>query len=283
MFFSSCVAKPCWATRLNPRLQCRQFAMWAEEPRIYKNRSYPRAYNPKTTQLKDEYLTILSSKQPLLFLRHQDFKARDLIKLRSSIAAISSLLVAGEHTPVTSRLTGVRASVLGVAFRECEHLDNRTRRSIKKLMGKGAIFVLSLPILNPPHLMTLLRVLDRAVPSKRAAPSAEEVAKAKQEAEADFMPGKEQKRQRPVLVPQLELVGALIEGKAYEARDIREMAKLPPLQTLHSQIVGLISSPASQISGILSQASGGQLLRTLQGHQRALEDSPISPEPGVVQ
>jgi len=248
--------------------------MWVEEPRVYKNRSYPRTYDPKTARLKDEYLHLLNSGQPLLFLRHQDFKARDLIKLRSSIAAASPRL-ASEDALVSppARLSGVRTSVLGVAVRECTQLDNRRRRMMKKLLGKGAIFILSLPTLDPPHLTALMRVLDRAVPPKRPPPSPEELTKAKQEAEADFVPGKEQKRQRPNLIPQLELAGALLEGKVYDVWDVREIAKLPSLQALHSQIVGLISSPASQLSGILSQASGGQLLRTLQGYQQSLEDS----------
>jgi hypothetical protein len=40
---------------------------------------------------------------------------------------------------------------------------------------------------------------------------------------------------------------------------------LPDLDTLRAQIVGLISAPAAQLSGVLSAAAGGQLSRVLEG------------------
>lgn len=251
-------------------------AMWVEAPRVYKNRSAERTYNPVAVRRKNEYLDLLQTKKPLISLRHQDFKARDLIKLRTGIntafkkSSPKDEIEAGEAIP--PQLVGIRTSALGVALRECEHLDQLTRRRLKTLIGKGSLFILTLPTLHPPQLFTLLRTLDRAVPPKKPPPTPAELAKIKAEQESDFVPGKQQKRQRPKLIPQLEVACALIEGKAYEVPMVKEIATLPALGALHSQIVGLISSPAAQIAGILGQASGGQLLRTLQGYQKSLEE-----------
>jgi len=68
-------------------------------------------------------------------------------------------------------------------------------------------------------------------------------------------------------------MGALIEGRVFKAPDVQEVAKLPTLVTLHAQIVGLLSSPATQLAGVLSQAGGGQLVRTLAGFQKGLEEA----------
>jgi len=44
------------------------------------------------------------------------------------------------------------------------------------------------------------------------------------------------------------------------------------LDTLHSQIIGLLSSPGTQLAGVLSEASGGKLARTLEGLKKSVED-----------
>jgi ribosomal protein L10 len=54
---------------------------------------------------------------------------------------------------------------------------------------------------------------------------------------------------------------------------VRDVSKLPTLDTLRAQIVGLLSSPAVQLAAILSEASGGKLARTLEGLKKGLEES----------
>jgi len=50
------------------------------------------------------------------------------------------------------------------------------------------------------------------------------------------------------------------------------VSKLPTLDTLRAQVVGLLSAPASQLAMILGEASGGKLARTLEGLKIGLEE-----------
>ena len=86
------------------------------------------------------------------------------------------------------------------------------------------------------------------------------------------VPGRKMKRQRPVLDPELTLVGALIEGRVFSVEKVKDVSKLPTLETLRQQIVGLISSPAVQLAMVLGEASGGKLARTLEGLKKGLEE-----------
>lgn len=65
--------------------------------------------------------------------------------------------------------------------------------------------------------------------------------------------------------PKIFCVGAVVDGEIITADGVRTLGTLPELDTLRAQIVGLISAPASQLSGVLSAAAGGQLSRVLEG------------------
>jgi len=84
----------------------------------------------------------------------------------------------------------------------------------------------------------------------------------------DFVPGRRVKRVKPTLTPELTVMGALIEGKVFKTPAVQDVASLPTLDTLRAQLIGLIGSPANQIARILVQASGGQLVRTVEGFQK---------------
>lgn len=80
------------------------------------------------------------------------------------------------------------------------------------------------------------------------------------------------KRIRQVMQPELKLVGALIDGRVFLPQGVRDVSKLPTLDTLRAQIVGLLSAPANQLAGVLSEASGGRLARALEGLRKGLEE-----------
>jgi ribosomal protein L10 len=67
-------------------------------------------------------------------------------------------------------------------------------------------------------------------------------------------------------------LGALIEGRFFGPPRLHEVARLPTLDTLRAQIVGLLGSHAIQLAGVLSEAGGGKLARTLQGLKKGLEE-----------
>src|ERR1700761_3553485 len=219
--------------------QHRQYALWVGRPRTFPNRTYPRTYNPQTILLKDKYLSLLNTGRPLLFLKHKDFKANGLIKLRRDVASTFSARHADPSKAEddgTGHILGVRTAVFGVALREYVFVDDTARFAIKKMIGKGALFVLTLPSIDPIHLSNLMNVLQRAVPRKKKPPTPEEVERAKADANADFVPGKRQINLRPIKTPELELVGALVNSRPLFFDDVKLISKLPPLEYLHSQI-----------------------------------------------
>jgi len=50
----------------------------------------------------------------------------------------------------------------------------------------------------------------------------------------------------------LALRGGVLSGKAMEAADVEELAKLPPMDLLKSQLVGVIVAPLTQLVGLLN-------------------------------
>jgi ribosomal protein L10 len=173
--------------------------------------------------------------------------------------------------PTLPTLSVIRSSLFGVALRDFAPIDAKTGEEIAQTV-QGGLAVLSLPVFNPPQLQAILRALERSVPKPKP-PTAEELKQAAAlEAQDPPNPGRRVKRSRKVHEPELALMGALIEGRVFKALGVKEVARLPTLDTLHAQIVGLLSSPGMQLAAVLSEASGGKLARTLEGLKKSLEE-----------
>ncbi|EJC98774.1 uncharacterized protein FOMMEDRAFT_50369, partial [Fomitiporia mediterranea MF3/22] len=173
------------------------------------------------------------------------------------------------------QLTIVRSSIFGVALRNQAPLDQKATSEIAKMAGGDGLAILSLPSLDPPTLHAILRALERSVPKKSEGGAQKDAKKnGKERANDDDegrVPGRRVKRQKPMLDPELALVGALIEGRVFGVEQVKDVSKLPTLETLRQQIIGLISSPAVQLAMVLGEASGGKLARTLEGLKKGLE------------
>ncbi|TDL20890.1 hypothetical protein BD410DRAFT_750151, partial [Rickenella mellea] len=254
----------------------RSYAISVQPPIEWEGKRLPRRFDERKTFLYNQYARLLasSSSSPILFLEHTNFRAQSLIKLRRDIAAAST-----QHVPTLSgnistkdtpaKLSVITTSLFGVALRDYAPLDQKASKEIEKMV-KGGLAVLTLPTLNPPQLQAIVRALERAVPPK-VAQTPEELAK-EASAEADaYVPGRRQKRIRKRYTPELTVLGAIIEGRVFSVQGVKDVAGLPTLETLHAQIVGLLSSPATQLAAVLSEASGGRLARTLEGFKKGLE------------
>ena len=53
--------------------------------------------------------------------------------------------------------------------------------------------------------------------------------------------------------------------------DVDKLGKLPDLDGLRSQLVGLLEMRGRELVGVLGQAGGGSLVRTLQGRENDLK------------
>lgn len=269
----------------------RAYAMSVKPPRRYPKKTEPRIYSERKQFLYNQYLRLLETSKecPLIFLQHTNFSISRLTKLRKDIAVATtrkggfapSLLNPGP-TPLTRSndpsliippsLTVIRTSIFGAALRDYVHIDAKTAKDISNTVGNG-LAVLSLPSLDPPMLNAILNALRKSVPPLKPKGGAQDSSSKKPSADdPDFVPGRRVKRVRPTLTPELTVMGALIEGRVFKAPAVQDVASLPTLDTLRAQLVGLISSPANQIAGVLIQASGGQLARTLEGFRKGLED-----------
>ncbi|KZT52999.1 hypothetical protein CALCODRAFT_501600 [Calocera cornea HHB12733] len=229
----------------------------ARPPSLRVNRSNPRVY-PRRKAFSHAHLSLLVSSSPLiLLLTHSALPAAFLAKFRRDVARAVNPPLRGsprllEDEPGTwpgrkpdAKLHVIRGSILGAVLREQAPQMYSVHEALK-----GPMAALAYPVLDPPVLAALLRAVDRASAQLRA---------------ADLPTGKKHR-------PTMQLVGALVGGQVMYDPQLRETSRLPRLDTLRAQIVGLLSAPAAQISGVLEQARGGRHVRLLDSYAKGGEE-----------
>lgn len=250
-----------------------------------KREGKEREYSERKAFKVNQYTRLFESSKdsPLIFLAHTDFSVQRLAKLRRDISNaavkhVTSLpsLSSPTPAPVTEQpplptLTVVSTSYFGVALRNYSPMDSATIKAIAD-MQNGGLAILSFPDFNPPQLDAVLKAMSRSVPPRKVKTKAEIEQEAKDAADA-YVPGRRVKRQRPEPTPDLKVVGALVEGRVFKAaEEVSEVAKLPNLDTLRAQLVGLLSAPSMQLAALLNEAGGAKLARTLEGLKKSLEE-----------
>jgi len=263
----------------------RGYAISVKPSKPLPGRTTPRVFKDKKAFQHNWYTRILKSNTstPLLILHHDDFTAQRLKKLRSDIVVASQKAqpsLSGPSPLAASHptLTVIRTSIFGAALRDLQSINLADiERMINNQSGRFA--VLSLPSLHPPQLNAILRAMDRSVPPKP--PKTEQELKHEQEEKnADpAQPGRRMKRVRQTRIPELKVMGAIIENRVFLPENVQAVSKLPTLDTLRAQIVGLVSAPAAQLAAIMNEASGGKLARTLEGFKKGLEEGSGAPSP----
>lgn len=66
------------------------------------------------------------------------------------------------------------------------------------------------------------------------------------------------------------LLGGALGTQTLDVNGLKALAELPSLDTLRAQLVGLISTPATRIAGVL-QAPAGQLARVFGAYAKTGE------------
>lgn len=268
------------------RLPCktRGYAISVQVPKVSKGKTKQRVFKEKKAFQFNWYTRILqtSTNAPVLVLHHHDFTAQRLKKLRADIstafqkssASLSSLRPSSPALAPSPEptFTVVRTGIFGAALRELPHISlQEVERMIDKQVGSFA--VLTFPSFDPPQLNVILRAMDRSVPLKRPKTD-DELKQELAEKNADpAQPGKRMKRVRQIRTPELKLMGAVLENRVFLPEGVKDISKLPSLDTLRAQVIGLLSSPATQLAAVLSEASGGRLARTLEGFKKGMEVS----------
>ncbi|KLO06671.1 hypothetical protein SCHPADRAFT_682323, partial [Schizopora paradoxa] len=306
---SSCRAVNRFAAGPSSSTFVRSYAVSVKSPREWPGKiavDEQRVFGERKTFLYNQLTRLIGrgaaqdhARQPLLFLRHKNFRANAMSRLRKEVTtAALPIVLTNSGAPKPSpkdlfslmdqppplealpQLNVVRTSIFGVALRNyAEFEEKETAMRIASLAGEGGgggLAVLSLPSLDPQMLSAILRALNRVAPKKKKEDAKD--AKGKGAEDDGHIPGRRQKRVRPMLDPELTLLGALIEGRVFGVEGVKDVSNLPSLDTLRAQIVGLLSSPSVQLAMILGEASGGRLARTLEGLKKGLEETQGSSE-----
>lgn len=228
-------------------------------PLSKKDRVYPSA---KTT-LFDKHANLLERSQLVIFIRYDKLSTKELNRLRADVQAIPG---------GNLRLHVIRPTLLPPVLRMLRHLPvDELQRHLS-----GSIAVVTAESVDPPAISAFLRLFKQHAKTVNVAPAAPPQAKG---AKAGPLKAAVQDR--------LVLLSAILEARQdCDATGLGEIAKLPSLPLLQSQIVGLIQQSAlglvttleaasqgtgQKLVGLLQQASGGQLVRTVDGHRRTLE------------
>ena len=61
-------------------------------------------------------------------------------------------------------------------------------------------------------------------------------------------------------------------NRVVPAAEVEAMTKTPDLDTLRAQVVGMLEGQGRSLVGVLGQAGGGGLIRTLQGLEAGMKE-----------
>lgn len=242
----------------------------AEVVKRIQHRPNSRTYGDRKSHLHHQYARLLQSNDVLLLVRYDNVKVNMLDKLRRDIVTLGlksspkTILSPSASTPPPAAVTVIRPGVFTASLRT--RFDEATvQRAAKTLRGSYAL--ISARELNPPQLAQLIRLVDRAAPPSKAGDQAPPPRRGP--VNPDDLEDAPPKVKAP---PSIRLVAGVLEDKFFMVEDLVNVSKLPTLQTLHAQIVGLLSAPAAKLSQVLGAAAGGDLLRALRGFEKGLEE-----------
>lgn len=240
-----------------------------------------RKFSPLKMHLFAQYADIISSNKLLLFVSLRDVPSGTMQKIRRELenttkpkSSSNPFGVVKAVVPVerlSPKLTFIRSHMFLAAMKRDGTVKGARKPTVPLFQGQMAI--LALPSLDPDHLLSILKMLERAAPKAKETTVTPASSKSREEEMLTMPPpgGGGMRKAKAPTVPTLGVLGGIVEGQLFMLEGLREVTKLPTLQTLHAQIVGLLSSPGSQLAAVLNQAAGGRLARTLEGLKQSLE------------
>jgi large subunit ribosomal protein L10 len=190
----------------------------------------------------------------VLLFKHANLTVAESTALRNAVAAVPVPAGSEGAQGEGARLTIARTGLLGPAVHSAQPEGARLTQHLD-----GQTALVTVPTLSPKYISGVLSAIDKVIKKAQKDPGNDKTKVVKQ--------------------PAFTLVAGVLEGnRLFEADAIRDVSKLPELSTLHAQLVGLLESPGRQLVGVLSQAGGGALVRTLQGLEQGLKDKEAKAE-----
>jgi len=260
-------------------------ASYATHPPVFWRKgltpnSPDRKFSPIKEHLFAQYANAINSNSLLLLVSLRDVSSNAIRKLRRELENTAKPKSASNPfgipkgiqnvNRIAPKLLFVRSHMFLAAMRQNETIKAARQQTVPLLQGQ--IAVLSLPTLDPDHLSAILKAVERVLPKPTTGN-----AKSTSSLEGDLltMPppgGGGMQKAKPSIEASLAVLGGLVEGRLLLLDALREVTKLPTLHTLHAQIIGLLSSPGSQLVSVMNQAAGGRIVRTLEGLKQSLKD-----------
>jgi large subunit ribosomal protein L10 len=216
-------------------------------------------YTDRKTYSYNYYTHLLRTSQLVLLFQHANLSVADLQKIRQGIAKIApppppaSSSPSENGTEPTSISTQASFTILRTGL-----LSALTRHhSIPFPALKGQTALITSPTLSPKYMSQILTAINRSI----------------KKSQREGTKGQEFKQ------PELKLLFGYLEGgRLVDIAQVDQVGKLPDLDGMRSQLVGLLEMRGRELVGVLGQAGGGGLVRTLQGLENGLKEKEGGPE-----
>lgn len=214
-----------------------------------------------------QHAHLLTANDVVLFLRPGEFDAHEWSSLRAQLAALAQPQPAADVPPL--KLTVLRSGLLAPILRDAREQQASRRHPDKgadrqhslaaldlslvddRSHTSGPVAVLTSPTLHPPTLSKVLALVTKfsQTPSPNQPP-----------------PGP-----KDPPVQRLAVLSSLVERQAATLERTREVGKLPSIDVLRAQLVGLLSAPGARITGVVG-ARAQEIGRALEGFKLGLEE-----------
>lgn len=244
-----------WTQRVRDAL-VRTYATTTKIPKHFAYQDKRKGFSERKTFLFNKYQRMMRENELVVLFHAENLNVKLLSEIRrqvshikvpdADLARLEALNHGAPWTWPASAFTMARTGLLRPVCRR------DTAESIQALDPylHGQMAMLTCPVLSPEYVGKVLRAIERPVTA----------------AANDVDPKSEKKA--PLLRP---LVAVAERARVIDAKSLPAFTQLPNLATLRAQLVGLLSSPGTQLAGILSQAGGGELAATLEARRRDLE------------
>lgn len=232
----------------------------AEKPALASSKP-GRVYPERKAFLYKYYEHLLQRSQLVLLFKHQNLSVAQSTQIRHAIqkipvpavpgaeaAAEGSPAPEGERAVMTITRTGLLAPVVRSAQIGGQAFESH-------LAGPTAL--ITCPSISPKYVKQILAAIETTIKKNTK---------------------KAEKKDEVLKNPEFSLVAGVLEGnRLMDPKQIKDVSQLPELDQLRAQLLGLLEMPGRQLLGVLNQAGGGGLVRTLQGLEESLKKDAAPP------
>lgn len=244
-----------WTQRVRGAL-VRTYATTTKIPKHFAYQDKRKGFSERKTFLFNKYQRMMRENELVVLFHAENLNVKLLSEIRRQVshikvpdADLARLEALNHGAPWTWPASAFTMARTGLLRPVCRRDTAESIQALEPYLH-GQMAMLTCPVLSPEYVGKVLRAIERPVTA----------------AANDVDPKSEKKA--PLLRP---LVAVAERARVIDAKSLPAFTQLPNLATLRAQLVGLLSSPGTQLAGILSQAGGGELAATLEARRRDLE------------